>query len=157
MDERHRQIVEIALRAAGGEYGLALAGGYAVRAHGMGNRPSGDVDLFTDWDRRADFPAAVMVVNSVIGLYYYLAWAASLYAQPAADARPPSYRISWSDGLAIGVTLGHPHGQIYAYPYVTPRSRLMLGNASRHFERTGQNLFADVLAGERSSGERVVV
>jgi UDPglucose--hexose-1-phosphate uridylyltransferase len=60
-------------------------------------------------------------------------------------------------GAAIGVTLGHPHGQIYAYPYVTPRSRQMLGNASRHFERTGQNLFADVLAGERSSGERVVV
>jgi UDPglucose--hexose-1-phosphate uridylyltransferase len=60
-------------------------------------------------------------------------------------------------GAAIGVTLGHPHGQIYAYPYVTPRSRLMLGNASRYFERTGQNLFADVLAGERTSAARVVV
>jgi UDPglucose--hexose-1-phosphate uridylyltransferase len=60
-------------------------------------------------------------------------------------------------GAAIGVTLGHPHGQIYAYPYVTPRSRLMLGNAARHFERTGQNLFADVLSGERSSSARVVV
>lgn len=60
-------------------------------------------------------------------------------------------------GAAIGVTLGHPHGQIYAYPYVTPRSRLMLGNAARHHERTGRNLFADVLAGERASGARVVV
>jgi hypothetical protein len=28
----------------------------------MGNRRSGDVDLFTDWQRRADFPAAVQVV-----------------------------------------------------------------------------------------------
>ena len=26
-------------------------------------------------------------------------------------------------GQDIGVTLHHPHGQIYAYPYVTPRSR----------------------------------
>lgn len=60
-------------------------------------------------------------------------------------------------GAAIGVTLGHPHGQIYAYPYVTPRSRLMLGNAAAHAERTGRNLFADVLAGERESGIRVVV
>jgi UDPglucose--hexose-1-phosphate uridylyltransferase len=60
-------------------------------------------------------------------------------------------------GAAIGVTLGHPHGQIYAYPYVTPRSRLMLGNARAHAERTGRNLFADVLAGERESGDRVVV
>ena len=26
-------------------------------------------------------------------------------------------------GAEIGVTLHHPHGQIYAYPYVTPRTR----------------------------------
>jgi hypothetical protein len=48
MDPRHRELAEIALRAAGGDYGLALAGGYAVQEHGMGDRPSGDVDLFTD-------------------------------------------------------------------------------------------------------------
>ncbi len=62
MDPRHRQLAEIALRAAGSGYGLALAGGYAVRAHGMGDRPSGDVDLFTDWQRRADFPAVTDIV-----------------------------------------------------------------------------------------------
>ena len=54
--------------------------------------------------------AVVMAVNVVIGLFYYLAWAATLYARspdPAASAaRPPSYRISVSDGLAIGITLG---------------------------------------------------
>ncbi|HEX7186967.1 MAG TPA: NADH-quinone oxidoreductase subunit N [Actinomycetes bacterium] len=59
--------------------------------------------------------AVVMAVNVVVGLAYYLAWAALLYARPdgSADAsgapgaaRPPSYRISWSDGLAIGMTLG---------------------------------------------------
>jgi UDPglucose--hexose-1-phosphate uridylyltransferase len=60
-------------------------------------------------------------------------------------------------GAAIGVTLGHPHGQIYAYPFVTPKSRQMLGNAERFHERTGKNLFAEVLAGERSSGARVIV
>jgi hypothetical protein len=57
MDPHHRRLAEIALRAAGGGHGLALAGGYAVRAHGMGDRPSGDVDLFMDWQQRADFPA----------------------------------------------------------------------------------------------------
>ena len=54
--------------------------------------------------------AVVMAVNVVIGLFYYLAWAATLYARSpdpaAAGARPPSYRISVSDGLAIGITLG---------------------------------------------------
>jgi NADH-quinone oxidoreductase subunit N len=56
----------------------------------------------------AGWLAVVMAVNIVIGLYYYLAWAASLYARTgtAGAARPPSYRISWSDGVAIGITLG---------------------------------------------------
>ncbi len=55
-------------------------------------------------------------------------------------------------GAEIGITLPHPHGQIYAYPYVTPRTRQMLDAASRH---RGGNLFADVLAAERA-GPRVV-
>ena len=59
-------------------------------------------------------------------------------------------------GAAIGVTLEHPHGQIYAYPFVTPRTRQMLGNAVAHASRTGRNLFADVLSGERATGARVV-
>lgn len=53
-------------------------------------------------------------------------------------------------GEEIGITLPHPHGQIYAYPYVTPRTKLQLAAAQR---RPG--LFADVLAAERA-GERVV-
>jgi UDPglucose--hexose-1-phosphate uridylyltransferase len=59
-------------------------------------------------------------------------------------------------GVEIGVTLHHPHGQIYAYPFVTPRTRSMLGAARRYAERTGGNLYADVLAAERAAGTRVV-
>lgn len=59
-------------------------------------------------------------------------------------------------GEEIGVTLGHPHGQIYAYPFVTPRTRRMLDSARRHRERTGRNLFADVLAAELSDASRIV-
>ncbi|MDP9397367.1 MAG: galactose-1-phosphate uridylyltransferase [Actinomycetota bacterium] len=59
-------------------------------------------------------------------------------------------------GEEIGVTLSHPHGQIYAYPFLTPRTRRMLDSARRHRQRTGRSLFADVLAGEQEAGERVV-
>jgi UDPglucose--hexose-1-phosphate uridylyltransferase len=52
-------------------------------------------------------------------------------------------------GEEIGVTLHHPHGQIYAYPYVPPRTRQILAAARRHRDRTGGDLFADMLAGER--------
>jgi len=55
-------------------------------------------------------------------------------------------------GEEIGVTLHHPHGQIYAYPFVPPRTRQMLASARRH----PGNLFAAVLAAERASGTRVV-
>jgi UDPglucose--hexose-1-phosphate uridylyltransferase len=59
-------------------------------------------------------------------------------------------------GREIGVTLSHPHGQIYAYPFVTPRTRRMLDAARSHRERTWRNLFADVLDEERAAGVRVV-
>jgi UDPglucose--hexose-1-phosphate uridylyltransferase len=55
-------------------------------------------------------------------------------------------------GEAIGVTLHHPHGQIYAYPYITPRTSRLLDSID-HYEG---DLFADLLAFERA-GERVVL
>ncbi|MGP3983711.1 galactose-1-phosphate uridylyltransferase [Streptomyces sp. KR80] len=61
-------------------------------------------------------------------------------------------------GKEIGVTLGHPHGQIYAYPFTTPRTELMLRSLAAHRERTGgRNLFDDVLDSERSDGRRIVL
>ncbi|MFF5534004.1 galactose-1-phosphate uridylyltransferase [Streptomyces cinerochromogenes] len=60
-------------------------------------------------------------------------------------------------GAEIGVTLGHPHGQIYAYPFTTPRTALMLRSLAAHKEATGgENLFDAVLARELA-GERVVL
>ena len=55
-------------------------------------------------------------------------------------------------GEAIGVTLPHPHGQIYGYPYVTPRTARTLDA----IERTGPDLFARILESEQAS-ERVIL
>jgi UDPglucose--hexose-1-phosphate uridylyltransferase len=59
-------------------------------------------------------------------------------------------------GEEIGVTLHHPHGQIYAYPFVTPRTRRMLDSARSYYERIRRGLFEDVLAEERAAQIRVV-
>lgn len=59
-------------------------------------------------------------------------------------------------GEEIGVTLTHPHGQIYGYPFLTPRITTMLGQAREHRMRHGGNLFADLLAREVADGSRVV-
>ncbi|MGA5212975.1 galactose-1-phosphate uridylyltransferase [Streptomyces pseudogriseolus] len=59
-------------------------------------------------------------------------------------------------GAEIGVTLQHPHGQIYAYPFTTPRTALMLRQVAAHKEATGgENLFDAVVERERAD-ERVV-
>jgi UDPglucose--hexose-1-phosphate uridylyltransferase len=60
-------------------------------------------------------------------------------------------------GEEIGVTLRHPHGQIYGYPFVTPRTERMLDAAGRYRDATGGSLFADLLAAEQEAAERVVV
>jgi UDPglucose--hexose-1-phosphate uridylyltransferase len=55
-------------------------------------------------------------------------------------------------GQEIGVTLHHPHGQIYGYPYITPRTQALI----RSLDQYGPTLFADILASEQA-GDRVVL
>jgi UDPglucose--hexose-1-phosphate uridylyltransferase len=60
-------------------------------------------------------------------------------------------------GQEIGVTLTHPHGQIYAYPFVTPRTSRMLATSAAYRRDTGRNLFDDVLVAELVDGARLVI
>ena len=60
-------------------------------------------------------------------------------------------------GQEIGVTLHHPHGQIYAYPFVPARTAALLREATAHHRRTGRLLGADLLASEVEAGSRVVI
>jgi UDPglucose--hexose-1-phosphate uridylyltransferase len=55
-------------------------------------------------------------------------------------------------GQEIGVTLHHPHGQIYSYPFVTPRTQLLVENVLAH----GPQFFEELLRFE-SQSERVVL
>ena len=59
-------------------------------------------------------------------------------------------------GQEIGVTLPHPHGQIYAYGFIPPRATKELAAARRHFEATGRNLFGDIIEAELRERVRVV-
>lgn len=59
-------------------------------------------------------------------------------------------------GAAVGATLHHPHGQIYAYPFVPPVAARELALQREHFERRGTGLLADLLDAELRDGRRVV-
>jgi UDPglucose--hexose-1-phosphate uridylyltransferase len=55
-------------------------------------------------------------------------------------------------GQEIGVTLHHPHGQIYAYPYVTPTQEKIFASLARH----GKDLFQDILEFEQGSDRELI-
>ncbi|MGW1767436.1 galactose-1-phosphate uridylyltransferase [Streptomyces sp. NPDC002073] len=59
-------------------------------------------------------------------------------------------------GAEIGVTLSHPHGQIYGFPFATPRTAKMTAAAAAHRDATGRNLFEDLLAEARATPARIV-
>jgi UDPglucose--hexose-1-phosphate uridylyltransferase len=59
-------------------------------------------------------------------------------------------------GVEVGVTLQHPHGQIYAYPFVPPVAARELDQQRRHFEAHGRGLLAELIDAERADGRRVL-
>jgi UDPglucose--hexose-1-phosphate uridylyltransferase len=59
-------------------------------------------------------------------------------------------------GVEVGVTLHHPHGQIYAYPVVPPVPSRILAQEQAHFSQHGSNLLCDLAQAESAAGERVL-
>ncbi len=59
-------------------------------------------------------------------------------------------------GAVIGVTMPHPHGQIYAFPFVPPRIERELQAARAYHRSRGRCLFCDILKKERRMKQRRV-
>lgn len=59
-------------------------------------------------------------------------------------------------GLAIGVTMPHPHGQIYSFPFVPPLVQRELDGAREHYQAHNENLYLRLLEEELKDGRRIV-
>jgi UDPglucose--hexose-1-phosphate uridylyltransferase len=59
-------------------------------------------------------------------------------------------------GEVVGVTMPHPHGQIYAYPFLPKKLELEIDAAREHRRQHGTCLFCDWLKNERDFAERVI-
>ncbi len=59
-------------------------------------------------------------------------------------------------GEAVGVTLHHPHGQIYAYPFIPPVVAKELEQSSKYFEANARCLLCDILEKEEMYEKRIV-
>ena len=60
-------------------------------------------------------------------------------------------------GQEIGVSLAHPHGQVYCYPFIAPKMEAELKQTEAYHEKTGGNLLKDLMNSEIEAGERIVM
>jgi len=59
-------------------------------------------------------------------------------------------------GEVIGVTMPHPHGQIYSLPLIPPILKKELAAARAHYRKHRHCLYCDILQKERKDGRRIV-
>lgn len=59
-------------------------------------------------------------------------------------------------GEVVGVTMPHPHGQIYGYSVIPKKLELEISSSKEHFENTGHCLFCDMLHDEVEDGRRII-
>jgi len=59
-------------------------------------------------------------------------------------------------GAVIGVTLTHPHGQIYAFPFIPPRVEREIRAEARYFRRHRRCMLCDMVRTEMAQRARIV-
>jgi UDPglucose--hexose-1-phosphate uridylyltransferase len=72
------------------------------------------------------------------------------------DKKTKYIMIFENRGEEVGVTMPHPHGQIYAYPFLPKKLELEFDCAKAHKNKTGNCLFCDWLKAEQSFEHRVI-
>ena len=109
-----------------------------------------EVVLYSD---RHDLTLADLPVEHIVRLVDV--WA-DRYAVLGARPEIRYVFVFENKGEAVGVTLAHPHGQVYGYPDIPPRALQELHAARRHSREHGTCVWCDVVAHERADEVRVV-
>lgn len=59
-------------------------------------------------------------------------------------------------GEEVGVTMPHPHGQIYAYPFVPQKIEIELKNCLEYYEANDSCLLCDMNSEEKKFAQRII-
>lgn len=90
-------------------------------------------------------------MNKVVQLW------SDTYAKLEKDPEHKYVMIFENRGEEVGVTMHHPHGQIYAYPFIPLKVKKELESCKDYFVENDRNMFDDMIAEEKRFGERVVL
>lgn len=74
----------------------------------------------------------------------------------SADEKIKYVFIFENRGDVVGVTMPHPHGQIYGYPFLPKKLELEADNAKKHLAEKGKCLFCDMLEHELAFEKRII-
>jgi len=75
----------------------------------------------------------------------------------AADERIKYIFIFENRGEVVGVTMPHPHGQIYGYSYIPKKIQMELDACVEHFDKNNSCLICDIMKDEMQQDKRVVI
>jgi UDPglucose--hexose-1-phosphate uridylyltransferase len=59
-------------------------------------------------------------------------------------------------GAEVGVTMPHPHGQLYAFPFIPHKLEIEQNRSKKYFEETGNNLFDEMIIAEKQDTRRII-
>ncbi len=82
---------------------------------------------------------------------------AQRFLQMQKDERIKYVFIFENRGAVVGVTMPHPHGQIYGYPFIPKRLELEFDSCKEYFEEKHKCMLCDMLADEMKYGQRVII
>ena len=78
------------------------------------------------------------------------------YEAMKADEKIKYVFIFENRGDVVGVTMPHPHGQIYGYSFIPKKIELEVNSSKEHFEKTGHCLFFFMLKDEYAAKDRII-
>lgn len=74
----------------------------------------------------------------------------------SADEKIKYVFIFENRGDVVGVTMPHPHGQIYGYPFIPKKLELECASMKKHKKETGKCLICDMMETEISEKKRII-
>ena len=78
------------------------------------------------------------------------------FEELSADEKIKYVFIFENRGELVGVTMPHPHGQIYGYPFVPKKIELEVESAKEYFEEKKNCIFCDMLKAEKEFEQRII-
>ncbi len=79
-----------------------------------------------------------------------------IYQEYSLDKNIKYIYIFENRGECVGVTMPHPHGQVYGYSFLPQKIKIKEANAKEYFEKNGHCLFCDMLKEELDDGRRII-